>query len=434
MGSLAGIPISAPYGANLNCPSNIVINTTGTFNLLRTIGTNIGLLTVNNSGGATFAGTVDATTGVTLSNTSGTIAFNDTLTTPTLTTAAQPYNLQLNGTTGSITNAVTFANTGTLKLGVAGGTQTYISGLSASGPSAITLNGTLQSSSAPISLGASGRTVTLGGNVVINTYSDSGVGAALSIAGDVQATSAGSQALTLKSKSGSISVVGNVGSTASLSTLTLGDAVQTGAVTVDGTLNVQTLVAGASSGSNAFDVHLKNIADAAGTSTFSGAVTFYNTGTLGLGDHQSDVFNFQGGLTANASALTTIRAGQVNATNTNISVSGPVTVAHNSTVKAGSGQLSFGALTLSEGATLSLGDASQSGAIALSTVSGQSGSGAYSSLTLRTTAAISVSGAIGTRIGTLTITNSSGATFLGSVGTSSDLISQIVLTATTGTI
>jgi hypothetical protein len=296
------------------------------------------------------------------------------------------------------------------------------------------LNGTLQSSSASISIGASGRTVTLAGNVVINTYSDAGAGATLSIAGDVQATSTGAQALTLKAKSGAISILGNIGSVASLSTLTLGDAAQTGLVTVDGTLSVQTLVAGANSGTNAFDVHLKNTADAAGTSTVSGVATFYNTGTLGLGDYQSDVFNFQGGLAANASSLTTIRASQINATNSNISVSGPVTVGHSSTVKAGSGQLSFGALSLSGGVTLSLGDSNQSGTIALSTVSGESGSGAYSNLALRTTASIAVSGAIGTRIGTLTVTNSSGTTFSGAVGTSSDLISQIVLTATTGTI
>ena len=155
-----------------------------------------------NSGGATFSGTVDTSTGVTLSNTTGTIAFNDSLTTPTLTTAAQAYNLQLNGSSGTITNTAAFINTGTLKLGASGGTQTFTAGLTASGPSAITLNGTLQSGSASISLGASGRTITLGSNVVINTYSDNGVGSDVIIASAIQATTAGIQSLMIKARSG----------------------------------------------------------------------------------------------------------------------------------------------------------------------------------------------------------------------------------------
>ncbi|MBV5344057.1 MAG: hypothetical protein JZU63_00185, partial [Rhodoferax sp.] len=75
-----------------------------------------------------------------------------------------------------------------------------------------------------------------------------------------------------------------------------------------------------------------------------------------------------------------------------------------------------------------------SGALNLSSVTGTAGAGAVSNLTLYSSGAVDISGAIGTKIGILTLSNSAGATFHGGVGSSSDLVSTVTLTATTGTV
>jgi hypothetical protein len=124
----------------------------------------VGTLTITNSGGTTFSGAVGATT-VTLSNTTGTIAFNGALTATTLNTAAQAYNLALNASSGTITNAVTFSNTGTLALGASGGALAFTGGLTATAPSTSTLKGTISSTNAPMTLGA----ITLGADTSLNT-------------------------------------------------------------------------------------------------------------------------------------------------------------------------------------------------------------------------------------------------------------------------
>ncbi|MBV5344059.1 MAG: hypothetical protein JZU63_00195, partial [Rhodoferax sp.] len=192
IGSISGTLVD-----DSTCPSNIIINTTGAVSILRTIGTNIGSLTVTNSGGATFAGTVDTVTSVVLTATTGTIAFNAALTTPSLSSASAAFNVALNASSGSVSDAATLSHTGTLTLGASGGTLSFAGGLVATAPSAITLNGTLTSNSAAISLGSSSKTITLGSNAVINTYADAGAGGALNF-GAIQATTANAQSLTLK--------------------------------------------------------------------------------------------------------------------------------------------------------------------------------------------------------------------------------------------
>ena len=85
--------------------------------------TSLATLTVTNSGGATFTGAVTTGTSVVLTDTTdaANITFTGALTTPTLTTAAQGYDLELLGNGTTITNPVTFTNTGTLQLGDAAG-------------------------------------------------------------------------------------------------------------------------------------------------------------------------------------------------------------------------------------------------------------------------------------------------------------------------
>jgi mucin-19 len=163
-GGPATISINSIAGTAGGTASYIVINSVGTVAVTTTIGTDIGTLTITNSGGTTFGGAVDAAT-VTLTNTTGTIAFNGALTATTLNTANQAYNLALNASTGTITNAVTFSNSGTLALGASGGTLTFNGGFTASAPSASTLKGTISSSNDAITFGP----ITLGADATINT-------------------------------------------------------------------------------------------------------------------------------------------------------------------------------------------------------------------------------------------------------------------------
>ncbi|MGA2642957.1 MAG: hypothetical protein ABSG21_18890, partial [Spirochaetia bacterium] len=79
-------------------------------------------LTVTNTSGVTFSSTVSAAT-IALTATTGTIAFNGAVTATVFTAAAAGYNVTLNGG-GTITNLVTFNNTGTLSIGAAGLTFT----------------------------------------------------------------------------------------------------------------------------------------------------------------------------------------------------------------------------------------------------------------------------------------------------------------------
>jgi hypothetical protein len=146
--------------------------TGGTITVSGQTGTSTSLLTLTltNSNGATFTGAVTTGTSVVLSNTSSgtTILFSGALTTPTLTTAAQGYNLQLLGTSGTITNNVTFTNTGSLSLGSSGGTQTYSGGMTATAPSGVTLYGTLTMGGVA-EIGDSNTGVTLGAATSISS-------------------------------------------------------------------------------------------------------------------------------------------------------------------------------------------------------------------------------------------------------------------------
>ena len=88
-------------------------------------------------------------------NTTGAITFNGALTASTLNTAAQAYSVALNATTGTITNAVTFSNTGTVTLGASTGTLAFTGGITATAPSAINVAGTITAATtAALNLGA----------------------------------------------------------------------------------------------------------------------------------------------------------------------------------------------------------------------------------------------------------------------------------------
>ncbi|MBV5344060.1 MAG: hypothetical protein JZU63_00200, partial [Rhodoferax sp.] len=134
------------------------------------------------------------------------------------------------------------------------------------------------------------------------------------------------------------------------------------------------------------------------------------------------------------SSRISLKASQINSTNSILHLASPMTFEASATLSAGSGQIDLGAITLNEGVTLTVGNSSQSGVLNLSSVTGQVGASAVSNLTLYSSGAVNVSGNIASKIGNLILTNSAGATFSGAVGSSGDFVTAITLTATTGTV
>jgi len=165
-------------GATANSQS-LTLNsgTGGTISVSGAIGdsTKLAQLVLTNSNDATFTGNVTAGTSITLTDTSAgqTISFGGSLETPTLTTAAQAYNVELLGGC-TITNDTSFQNTGTTTIGNgASDTSTFTNGLDAlAGP--VTIAGTVATTETAINLGTttvsdSSTINSLGGAITLGT-------------------------------------------------------------------------------------------------------------------------------------------------------------------------------------------------------------------------------------------------------------------------
>ena len=230
----AGITLGGAVDGTLANTQSLSLNagTGGAIAASSTIGTGTSLatLTVTNSNGATFSGAVTTGTSVVLTDTTDAtaITFNGALTTPTLTTAAQGYNLVLNGG-ATITNAVSFAHTGTLTLGNdAADVLLFDGGLTATDPSGVTLNGTVRTSGDAVSLGDGNTALTLAGTTsIIDTTNNGGTaaGAGITLGGAVDGTLANTQSLSLNAgTSGSATVTGALGAGTALGTLSVSSA------------------------------------------------------------------------------------------------------------------------------------------------------------------------------------------------------------------
>ena len=414
----AGISLATVTGDGQTLTLNA--GTTGTITASGTVN-NVSLLTIANSGGTSFQGTLGAGTAgaVTLTNTTGTIAFQGDTHITTLTTAAQDYNVTF-GKAGTpvndtVDNAVTFLNAGTLTLGLnASDVLTFTGGLTATAP-AVIVDGTISTAGQPIVLGS----VTLSGATTLDATDN---GANVAGAGISLATVTGDgQALTLNAgTTGTITVSGAVNN---VSLLTIANS---GGTSFQGTLGAGT--AGAvtltnTTGTIAFqgDTHITTLTTAAqaynvtfgkaGTpvnDTVDNPVAFLNTGTLTLGLNTSDVLTFTGGLTATAPAVI---------------VDGAIPTAGQPIV--------LGSVTLSGATAL---DATDNGAnvagagISLAMVTGD---GQTLTLNAGTTGTITASGAVN-NVSLLTIANSGGASFQGTLGAGT--AGAVTLTNTTGTV
>ncbi|HWA25942.1 MAG TPA: autotransporter-associated beta strand repeat-containing protein, partial [Lacunisphaera sp.] len=193
---------------------------------------NKGLSISQVAGGSTeFSGAITGAFTLTLANVAGTAILSGDVDVSTLSVDNTNLNVEFTGNGSSVTNAVAFDNTGTLKLGQDGGTQTYDAGLDTTGvDGVVTLNGVLQTTGDAIGLGAvtlgsntelTGSTVTFGGAVTGNTKS-------LDINGDAVFGTAPSHSVTGVT---TLDVSGTTKINADVITTT-GTQVYTGAVTI----------------------------------------------------------------------------------------------------------------------------------------------------------------------------------------------------------
>jgi len=438
---------AATSNLTINVPDNAALPLV----TIASVGGTMGTVTVTQSSGVTFSGAVSATT-VTLTDTrnSQTIAFGGDLTATTLNTAAQGYNVSMTGASNLVSGAAptTFSNTGTLTLGdAATDSFTFTNGIIATAGtkivqgyvyttnSAVNFNTTetqiagtayIRPGTGLITFGAltytaDGATLTLGNAVAAATP--------VTFNGLVTPVSGGSdESLVFNVTTGTITfaAAANVGTALNpLGVMTITKS--GGSFTVNGNLFVGTLTPNA----GAYDVALNG-----GTTTVSGgtATTFANTGTLTLGNG-GDTLTFTAGMTATAPANPisvggTVRAGgaatmTLGDAGTGISVASSSTIGGNST-----GLVTVdGAVSIASGATLTLGDGTAATPFTFSTNAAVSGAAASGNLAVNTTGAVTFNAAVGTNIGTVTVTNSGGTTFASTVSAAT-----VTLSATTGTI
>jgi filamentous hemagglutinin family protein len=442
-GGSGGVTVASIAGTGGGAASDVTFNVTGAVGVTGTTGTDIGTLTVTNSGGTTFTGAVggaaDRIGTVALTNTTGTVQFSDNLYATNLTAAANGYNVSFLGAVTDVTAAVNLQNTGSATFGNGGGDAltftggvTHTAGTNAingnitatnnvinlNNTTTVAGNSTLAAGSGLITLGnttlSDGVLLTLGtggsGGVTVASIAGTGGGAASDVTFNV--TGAVGVTGTTGTDIGTLTVTNSngttFGGTVDAATVTLSDTAAGSTIAFNGALNATTLnVAGTA---NAYNVAINQ------GGTITNAATFANTGTLTLGNEATDNLAFTAGVTATAPASKSI-AGTISAAGTgiiNLGTTG-VTVTANTTVGgASTGQITLGATTLNDGVTLNLGTGAAAAPVTVASITGTA-LGAASNVTFNTTAAAGVTGNVGTDIGTLTITNSNGTTFGGTV-------------------
>ncbi len=178
-----------------------------------------GVVTIRDAGTATFTGSVDATT-VAITDAVTEVDFQGAVTADDLTVpgTATAYAVSLTGDGSTITNGVTFANTGALTLGEAGETLTFTGGVTATEPGTVTVAGTISTGGAGgqnVQLGDGDTAVVLQGDTAISTGA-----AAITLGGAVDADAAGNNRTLTLNTTGTTTLSGVVGGTESLLSLT----------------------------------------------------------------------------------------------------------------------------------------------------------------------------------------------------------------------
>jgi len=339
---------------------------------------------------------------LTISKTGGAANFQGDLTVTTaMTTTAAAYTLNLTGASNSIAGTTTLQNTAALTLGDnPADSTTFTGGLTVSGAGTKTLAGAIATTNTAMVLPA----ITLGGDTIL---SSGATGATITIA-SVNG-SASNYNLDLRSRGSTTQVTGAVGLTNAVGTLTLHDnnALSTGLMRFDGAINAAILTVQA----QGFNVQLSGgAAITGGTPT-----TFANTGILSLSG--VGTYSFTAGVIATAPSSKTVAA-TVSAAGTGvINFGSTATTISATSILGGSstGQITLAATSIAAGTTLSLG----AGAASPVTTGAITGADATSNLTINVAQdpanpAVTIA-SMGTTIGTMTITQSSGVTISGAL-------------------
>jgi hypothetical protein len=455
--TITGGPLAAGAQA-LTVSGNIDLNagtltSSGTVRLagdfLRTApgaATSTGTLEFTGIGAQTFNPTGSSFSTVFINKTGGSLSASASFSATTLNTAAANYGITLSG--GLVTDLVTFSNIGTLTIS---GGFIFDGGAIATAPVSKNLAGIFQAIGADnLDFGTTPTVITAntilrstGGGIVTLAGTTVNAGATLTLGladgtivntGAIDGIAATSN-LTINT-TGIVTIGGAVGTTAmGIVTVT-----NSGGTTFQGTVNAATVTLTDTAGTIAFNDALSvttgmsaaaggfnlalNQAAAGQISTIAGLTTLANTGTLTLGNAATDTVNFTGGVSATsqtgATAITVY--GAVNADG-----AGTVTLGDNDTPLRIASTASFGGasvglvtlapsgtVTIGDGFTLTLGNGAASKAFSTGSIVGVA-LGAASNLTINTTGAVTVGGAVGTDIATVTVTQSGGVTFQSTV-------------------
>ena len=438
--------------------SNVTFNVGGAVAVTGSVGTDFGLLKIENSGGATFGGPVTVHDLTITDTTDGqAVAFNGNLNVSTamLVEANGAYNIGITGATNSIAGATVFNNAGTVTLGdAAGDSTTFVGGATITEASSIHLAGTVAASSGTIALtlGDNNTAVSVTGNALIGGAATGAIGLGdVSLADGKQLTigmginntvnlrgvlgiaNGGAEALVLNT-TGAATVAGAIGSGANpldqltitqsggtafqgpvdVKNLAIADTADAQTVRFEGNLTVRTGMTVAAGGG----YHLSMTGT---TNSIAGTTVFNNAGTLTLGDAAGDSTTFVGGATITEASSIHL-AGTVAAS----SGTSALTLGDNNTAVAvtdnaliggaASGAIGLGDVTLADGKQLTVGTGIGN-AVNLRGVMGILG-GPAETLFLDTTGVVTVGsavGAIGNPLGQLTITQSGGTTFQSAV-------------------
>jgi hypothetical protein len=406
MGAIAGTLSRSVFASTLPNNSSLVLTTTAAafdvntaLNYGQTTASNAGLITVNGiagngttftlSGGTFTSAKGQTYNGVLVLGDHTTLSGTQVTTSSTVTGSANRYNLTVNGalnTGGAMTSLGTVAVTG-----------------------AATLGGSLVSSTGTQTYG--GDVVVQGaGNVfVFDTTLSSANGANISFGQNLNGSTDNSQSVTLTpGTTGVVSVTNAVGNTHPLSTLTL---THSNGATFSGAVTTGTSVVLSNTMANKTITFANNLNTPllttggygynlviTGASSTVGSATFNNIGTLTLGASATDSLTVTGGLVVTAPSSLSI-GGTLNTSNTAMTLGDANT-----------------ALTLTDHTVLGTagGALSINGAVNGTTTNAQS-----LTLDAGSTGVVSVTTSIGqtTPIKTLTLNNSSDATFTAAIRT-----------------
>ncbi|NCX38184.1 MAG: S-layer family protein, partial [Actinobacteria bacterium] len=395
------------------------------------------------------------------------ITFSGNVTATSFTTATQGYNVVFNGASNTITNAVTFSNTGSVTLGNGSDTIAFTGGVTATAPSSINLNGTVTAAgTGVITLGDSNTGISVGGNSTVGgtstgnitlgaaTLADgvtltvgTGIANTLSLS-SVSGTASGTSSNLTINTTGAATISGAVGTDIGTVTVT-----QSGGTTFSSTVDAATVTLTATTGSITFNGALTattlntaasgyNLVLNAG-GTITDAVAFANTGSVTLGNESTDSITFTGGITATTPSQVNI-AGTVQTTNNTISIgdSNTATVlTANTTISSGTAGLTLGgtvngafALTLNTTGTTTLSSTIGNSTALASITTNSGGTVAINGGAITTTGTQTYNDAVTLGAATTLTTTNSNVTFNGTLNSYDTTARNLTLSLGSGTL